>query len=37
MTIRRSIPIVYYGQEQGFSGNADPVKQPSRLFYAYLI
>lgn len=19
------IPIVYYGQEQGFSGNADPV------------
>ena len=21
----RSIPVVYYGQEQGFSGNADPV------------
>lgn len=21
----RSIPIVYYGQEQGFSGAADPV------------
>lgn len=21
----RSIPIVYYGQEQGFNGNADPV------------
>ena len=20
------IPIVYYGQEQGFSGNADPVR-----------
>ena len=21
------IPIVYYGQEQGFHGNADPVSQ----------
>lgn len=21
------IPIVYYGQEQGFSGNADPVRE----------
>lgn len=23
------IPIVYYGQEQGFSGQADPVRQAS--------
>lgn len=23
------IPIVYYGQEHGFSGNADPVRQAS--------
>lgn len=22
-----SIPIVYYGQEQGFAGNADPVSR----------
>ncbi len=26
-----SIPIVYYGQEQGFNGNADPVSTQEPL------
>jgi len=27
------IPVVYYGQEQGFSGNADPVCFDVPLFF----
>lgn len=29
------IPIVYYGQEQGFHGNSDPVRQ--RLLFRRLV
>lgn len=31
------IPIVYYGQEQYFSGNADPVRDTNHLLYHLLI
>lgn len=31
------IPIVYYGQEQYFSGNADPVRTPMHLYMHNLI
>lgn len=33
LSIPHSIPIVYYGQEQGFSGNADPVIQSTRSLF----
>jgi glycosidase len=31
------IPIVYYGQEQYFSGNADPVRDSSQFYIDCLL
>ena len=37
LNVHRRIPIVYYGQEQGFRGNADPVKQPFNFSFTFFL